>query len=395
MSASHAALRHAVAAIGALHESLESVFNVALPSWHAKNQRRFALQQYNKAIGLLRDTATLPPAPEVLLMSCILFITFEYLDNRCDMGINLLHRGLELVRQWRSSALSARKSQSEIDLVEYHLAPIFARCKLSVVNGRELDAAPPEVRPGSRKTAGECPLTLPHIILNLEQARQCLQALIDEMFASVRAVATGPNAETLDGLICRYQGILQEWRDKFSEFCDASMSFSSGREAKAREFRKSAIVLKMHCRVGSILLPTLPFANETLFDAHLDDFKDITSLAKEFMDLEERYRASLIYNLSIRLSFSFDLGIISPLFLVGSGCRDPLVRREAINLLYLLRRREGVWSSVVAAMVIEKTMMKEEGGLRDIKTAADVPSQARVRLLNVHYEPGRAAKHDM
>jgi hypothetical protein len=373
---------------------LESVFNVALPQWHAETQRCFALEQCNKAIGLLRHVATSPPPAEVVLMSCILFITFEYLDNRCEVGMDLLHSGLELLQQWRASALSTPKTQSEIDMFENHLAPVFARCKLSVVEDPELDIASLKVRPGLEKTAGVCPLALPHIFLNLEHARNCLQALIDYISASVRVLALEPNAQLLDDTIRQYQGILQEWRNKFATFSDVSMTFSRGREDKAREFLKSAILLNMHCHVVSILLATAPFAGETLFDDRLEDFKDIISLSREFIALEERHKASLICNLSVSLSFSFDLGIISPLWLVGGRCRDPFVRREAINLLYLIRRREGVWSSLVAAMVLEKIMLLEECGLQGIREARDIPSAARIRLLGVHYQPGRAAGLD-
>jgi hypothetical protein len=35
-----------------------------------------------------------------VLMSCILFFTFDYLANRCYNGMNLVHGGLKLLRQW-------------------------------------------------------------------------------------------------------------------------------------------------------------------------------------------------------------------------------------------------------------------------------------------------------
>jgi len=48
-----------------------------------------------------------------------------------------------------------------------------------------------------------------------------------------------------------------------------------------RKFQKLTILLKM------ILLPTFQFADETLFDAHLEDFKDIILLSREFITLED------------------------------------------------------------------------------------------------------------
>jgi hypothetical protein len=133
---------------------LESVFNVALPPWQAETQRSFALEQCNKAIGLLRSTASHPLPIEVVLMSCILFVAFEYLDNRCENRIDLLRGGLEVVRQWRSSTLLSSKSQSEIDIVEDHLAPVFARCKLSVMEDPELEVASLKFIQGQKRELG-------------------------------------------------------------------------------------------------------------------------------------------------------------------------------------------------------------------------------------------------
>jgi hypothetical protein len=134
-------LGHTSAAIATFHESLESIFNVALPPWHAEAQRCFTIQQCNEAIGLLRYTGPHAPPTEVLLMSGILFITFEYLDNRCENGMDLLRGGLEIFRQSRSSALSKPKPSSEVDLVEDHLAPALGRCSLLVLGDPELEDA--------------------------------------------------------------------------------------------------------------------------------------------------------------------------------------------------------------------------------------------------------------
>jgi hypothetical protein len=103
-----------------------------------------------------------------------------------------------------------------------------------------------KVHPGPEKRAGESPLTLPQFFLNLAHARNCLQTLLDYMFASLGILALGPNAQQLDESIRQYQCILREWHNKFAIFLDVSMTFSSGREDKISEFRKSAILLKMH-----------------------------------------------------------------------------------------------------------------------------------------------------
>ncbi len=98
----------------------------------------------------------------------------------------------------------------------------------------------------------------------------------------------------------------------------------------------------MHCYVFSIIVSKLPILNETVFDIHLEEFKKIISLTRTFLELEEEQKKALGCDLPYRNSFSFDLGILPPLWVVGSRCRGPTVRREAFRLFYLGRRREGV-----------------------------------------------------
>jgi len=159
---------------------------------HSMQRTNDALRkQCNTALGFPRHTASSPPMTEVALMSCILFITFEYLDDRCYNGINLVQSGLKLLRQWRSSASSIPETRSEIDLVEDHLALVFARCKLSILDSPEVEVSPLKVRLGSEKTAREAALTVPPIFLNLEHAQRCLQALLGNMFASLTSLVEG------------------------------------------------------------------------------------------------------------------------------------------------------------------------------------------------------------
>ncbi|KAF2813711.1 uncharacterized protein BDZ99DRAFT_567463 [Mytilinidion resinicola] len=58
---------------------------------------------------------------------------------------------------------------------------------------------------------------------------------------------------------------------------------------------------------------------------------------------------------------SFELSPIVPLFLCATRCRDPILRRRAMELLLISRRREGVWDSVGAAGVGAEVCKIEEG----------------------------------
>ena len=72
------AIRHAVLALGSLHERFEAGDrSVIRPVWD-KMEGGFALKQYNQAIQqVIKDTKGGPQAVDVCLIACMLFACFE------------------------------------------------------------------------------------------------------------------------------------------------------------------------------------------------------------------------------------------------------------------------------------------------------------------------------
>jgi hypothetical protein len=48
-----------------------------------------------------------------------------------------------------------------------------------------------------------------------------------------------------------------------------------------------------------------------------------------------------------QVTFSFDYGVVNPLYTASLACRDPIIWREAILLLASRPRREGIWGSAM------------------------------------------------
>lgn len=65
----------------------------------------------------------------------------------------------------------------------------------------------------------------------------------------------------------------------------------------------------------------------------------------------------------IKASFALDLGIVPPLFVVATKCRDRKLRREAIRLLMSSPRREGMWDSLLSGRAATWIMEIEEEDL--------------------------------
>lgn len=81
--------------------------------------------------------------------------------------------------------------------------------------------------------------------------------------------------------------------------------------------------------------------------------------------------------------FSLDLGIIVPLYVIVSRCRDPSIRRRGLQLLASCNRREGIWDSTLSARVAERIIAIEEEGAMShpVLYASQIPEYARIRDL--------------
>jgi len=87
-----------------------------------------------------------------------------------------------------------------------------------------------------------------------------------------------------------------------------------------------------------------------------------------------------------RPEFSQDMNTVGPLYAVAHRCRDPVIRRKAVAILYAAPRQEGVWDSMLTARVAEKVISIEEEGLGIVICAADVPDWARINDVSVKFD---------
>ena len=108
----------------------------------------------------------------------------------------------------------------------------------------------------------------------------------------------------------------------------------------------------------------------------------------------------------LKPSFSFSPGIVSPLYVTISRCRNSAIRRSALLLMQRCKRREDLWDSELAARLGTRVMNIEEQRARDLDdtksekstalhderyllSASQIPNEARVRMIKPTFLPGR------
>ncbi len=367
----------------------------------APNHYNFALCQYGKALKRLRESLqnNETRSQRTVLISIVLFTCFESFTGDHKAAISQIQHGLGLLEEHRQES-KLPLIQRKDDRVEDELIQIFTRLaiqaksydmafhfphpyviRLSAPQQRNDPASPQSPSSSDAASASSSFLesAIPQVFESLQEARRSLDALCEGMLRFTELLAShyqGPQQHILPRSVQSY-GIgfkmqLGQWGKAFQPFLD------SRRHAGVSNTERAGInVLKMTHFMMSILFETTFTSSEEDFDRFIPQFKEIVSLGEEVVVDEEltlamarcgdiaRCRHKEMRHVSghhfpglathqpdtfreednyshIKASFALDLGIVPPLFVVATKCRDRKTRRDAIRLLSASPRREGM-----------------------------------------------------
>lgn len=385
VSVSHKPIRHALTAIGSLHESMDSVPAGNLYE-RSKTPYIFALQQFTKAIGELTNQGTSPLPTEIVLLSCVLFICWENAQGNFDGAMEHLQNGLKILHEWKTQHEKSGKRTPSSEVIDNHLVPLFARLDMQYNTHVEKRPGSPRVTSYKPMLAHNGDTVLPETFSNLHEARVCLEVLIakitslmiarGEMCLALKLRVDEPSLATNAKDIADLTDDVENWLVKLNAFV---------KEHQSRDdinFIRAYVFLKIYHLSTFILLRATNQPGETSFDAYDEGFKQVIAHCQHYQELTRHPKADG----TKKTTFGFDLGVIPPLYIAASRCRDPSIRRDAIGILRSLRHREGIWDSMISEQIAEHIMAIEEAGLTNIRTSNDVPEWNRIRLLNAKPE---------
>ncbi|PNP51271.1 hypothetical protein FNYG_15908 [Fusarium nygamai] len=97
--------------------------------------------------------------------------------------------------------------------------------------------------------------------------------------------------------------------------------------------------------------------DEMIYDRYMPDFKSLLQQVWELWT-EATVEFGQIHH---KNSFTADMGYIPPLYYTSLRCRDPNLRRIAIDLLAKAPHVEGAWDGQLASAIVRRVMELEEG----------------------------------
>lgn len=101
----------------------------------------------------------------------------------------------------------------------------------------------------------------------------------------------------------------------------------------------------------------------------------------------------------VRPTFTVSHGVVYPLFAVMARCRDPHLRRQALQILEECNRHEGLWDAKLAAQSAKRLMMVEESEAMtvpgrhqretecEVTSLPQIPNHCRVRATGKAFLP--------
>ena len=405
------AVRHAAVALGALYKTLEQSAKTPSPTDSAEttpssakqiiSHWQVAVRQYSEACNaMMLLNGQTQHSNRTRLMSSVLLASFDAFIGDHKQAIIQIQSGLGLMDRLRTDhargAKDGRKGPVEAELVHiftrlaiqaksYDLAfhfpePYVIHLAPEDLEVQSADSPYPEHR---TSFSGYPPLDKP--FANLREARLAYDLLIEKGMRFVeRLHLVKKQPYPLFPASWRQYGMAHQqqidaWAKAFQPLLDSRHTSPSITPHE----RAGIATLKMSHINSKILFLCMFNSTESHFDVFGPQFQQIVDLGREIVADDELKAVNercpypelcphrrgdgppdvlnggyTAYH--IKPSFSADLGIVPPLFVVATKCRDPYLRRKAIQLLRSSARREGMWDSELSARIAQWVMQIEE-----------------------------------
>lgn len=365
VSHSEPAIRHALVAIGALYEGLVPVQAGRLPS--SDTHLKVALSSYNKAIKCMTTENQLDRSNLTALLTCILFVCIELLQDNIAEALMLVQQGCGILKAYRTNG--GHTVQHQQAMIDHQVIPMFTGLiVLSGIAGC----------PTSLQISGEVILDRCTQLYDLKRARMSLYILMDQGLAIIRRAGDckwlQDDAPELANLLLEQveaKKKLERWNSSFALLQKSlDLSKSTTRHVQA------VSILSMYFTTTSIWLSACLERAQVYYDEYQPHFEQILQAAELVINLpQQRPRGQVL--------FTFEMGLIPPLYFTAQRCRVPKLRRQAISLLQRAPSKEGMWNRAEMVYLANRVIQIEERENVDSNDVLELPRET-TRLHDVH-----------
>jgi len=313
---------------------------------------------YNKALGMIASPTFSRSKIHVALLTCLLFIGIEMMRGSEEHVITLATGGLKLMAEDETALSSA--------FVEQSLLPAFTRIRLcSALFTHTIDHVPKAaVERVMQRVHDPRPMTI-------EELRDSLFSIMAEALEMIHFVTRSrrgcdPENERMSTIEQErdYWSVMgNAWFARFKEW-ESEQNLRAALmsvEAKAESAYMIALLKCYHLASG-IWLHTVLSHSQLVYEEYEAEF---TALLDAAASVLETPSISQAHSSSSFTPFTFEMGLLPPLYFVAYRCRNPSLRRRAVSLLELVPTSEATWDKSIHIALAKRIMEVEEHGFQD------------------------------
>ncbi|KAK5092868.1 hypothetical protein LTR70_006026 [Exophiala xenobiotica] len=346
----HAAVRNAVLAISCMFEHPPETSNpVRAASVITKAQSQALKWQSRSIKGFYTSLSQSQDKEqtELALLSCVLLTTIEFQQNNVHNAIMLLKHGYDM-----ASNIFTSSANSIPSTIKGILVPILARQTVLMATFGRL---PP--KHWFERFQSIAPTSVSEL-RSLTDARAglytCLFKGMEVVYAANSAYMedSAPDLGPMGPLKSQQAAVMAE----LAQWDKAFFLFSQSRSGKFTEKEQLASTsMIMYYNIACIWILTMFDATETILqDKQTHRFQTVVDCAETLLDAAQKGSQET------PAPFSFEMGVIPPLFFTGSRCRHPLIRRKTVELLRRAPKQEALYAAEMNARAIERLLEIEE-----------------------------------
>ncbi|KAK5168279.1 uncharacterized protein LTR77_006848 [Saxophila tyrrhenica] len=356
------AARNAAIALGALERHEDDGSNDEL-----------ALKHYSMSMRALHDKIPLQgqAATQLILVTCLLFVAFELRKNGWLQARSHLNGGMKIIQsQDDPSPSSAGALQPLVEAFERLdiQVSLFTSARTQL-NRPVMD----EIKSPANREVVFSSINEAHHHLNLRMAAMSEFVHFADQHRFTAQGKARHGYEPYEEQLLQQLRSLRDW--------ELAMSQLMLKLTRPKDLSAARILQTHHICCRLMVSTSLTDGREMLWDSYIPDFERIIEIAEELPPMLPK---------TARRNFMLDMGIVSPLYFTALKCRDPILRRRAIQILQEHNSQEGAWDSRTMAAAASSLMFVEERGLHAPRRAADIPETKR--LYRAHYDLTKSEK---
>lgn len=281
------------------------------------------------------------------LVSCVLFICIEALQGATAEALRLYGQGVHLILALRAQIASGAMPPAKAFLLEDIIVPIFVRlgAMAFTISGAPVTSLLPENEHALKQKFVSLKSARDAIVL-LSTEAQLLESICEKnMF---RASAPHMPLE----LINRQMALSSRLRSWQTAFTKLMVCLHSKGRLSPEQTSTAALLCTYHETV-LIILETCVSPSRMLIDAYLPNFQTIIDQSRIALDAYAQPDGT-------QPPFTFEISVGLPIWFTCLRCREPRIRRMALDLLRRAPQVQGVYKLPPAVTLGEKVIVLEE-----------------------------------